>query len=721
MKKYLMIGFAAIAFASCSNHDFETYSPDQIVKAEYDAKFIAEFGQPGAQQDWGFGATTRAAAPIAFTRSVPGITFPTFSDGDCPSMPTIYSNTVPGGAIYAKTYAEEHPHDKYPEGATLYIDESYPQFGGENQVGNVKNLTIYVDGNITLNEAFNQDDKGTTLCVTENSILKLKNVRENLTIYLAPKAQLDLSESEVYVWNSETNTGGTVNGAVFTKSTAALYMNSGSTVSGGALFFKDGYTVLNEAGTINVGELHVENGAVLYNKNEITATGVIALRNTNGEIDNFGVMSGNALTMDANAKFYNVAGGEVTIEGSTKINNDSGTNFWQNSGQYQTGSFEITGGCQDPAAFNNCHMIVDGEFFMNHGNFVLDGGAAVEAASFKWESDNYFHMGSKALLKVTGQMLMHNINSSPKYGFWGDGSEYAVIQAGSIQKKDAGKYRAAYYGNLFIDTNNHFTQGETSADGTFYYFDETVKFSFTDNTDISGLTSSPARTAQKATDFSITIPADQENGCTPGYSYVPSNPVSFDGRIMAEDLSVNESSDWDFNDVVIDYKINADGTASILLQAAGGTLPLTIGGSLSGDEVVLDESGNPKDAVEVHRDLFKVSTSTMVNTGVGQTKPAVPYTLRDKAYSSPADIVLCVQKSVNGEKKWVVIPARKGDPAGKFVAEKDTPWCDEYANIKFAWGNFTNYVQTGSGKFNGESKNELYFDRALKNERVANE
>jgi hypothetical protein len=190
---------------------------------------------------------------------------------------------------------------------------------------------------------------------------------------------------------------------------------------------------------------------------------------------------------------------------------------------------------------------------------------------------------------------------------------------------------------------------------------------------------------------------------------------------MAEDLSVSESSDWDFNDVVIDYKINADGTASILLQAAGGTLPLTIGGSLSGDEVVLDESGNPKDAVEVHRDLFKVSTSTMVNTGVGQTKPAVPYTLRDKAYSSPADIVLCVQKSVNGEKKWVVIPARKGDPAGKFVAEKDTPWCDEYANIKFAWGNFTNYVQTGSGKFNGESKNELYFDRALKNERVANE
>ena len=709
MKKYLMIGFAAIAFASCSNHDIETMSQEQIIKAQYEANFVAQFGQPASNQDWGFGATTRAAAPIAFTRSVPGITFPTFSDGDCPSMPTIYSNTVPGGAIYAKTYAEEHPHDKFPEGATIYINEAYPQFYGENQVGNVQNLTIYIDGNITLDGGFNQNGNGTTLCVTENSTLKLKSVVENLTIYLAPKAQLDLSESEVYVWNSETNTGGTVNGAVFTKSTAALYMNSGSTVSGGALFFKDGYTVLNEAGTINVGELHVENGAVLYNKNEITATGVIALRNTNGEIDNFGVMSGNALTMDANAKFYNVAGGEVTIEGSTKINNDSGTNFWQNSGQYQTGSFEITGGCQDPAAFNNCHMIVDGEFFMNHGNFVLDGGAAVEAASFKWESDNYFHMGSKALLKVTGQMLMHNINSSPKYGFWGDGSEYAVIQAGSIQKKDAGKYRAAYYGNLFIDTNNHFTQGETSADGTFYYFDETVKFSFTDNTDISGLTSSPARTAQKATDFSIVIEKDNEEGCTPGYSYVPSNPVVYTGRIMAEDLSAQydptgKTSDWDFNDVVFDWAIK-DGKAYIKLLAAGGTLPIRIGGTRN------DNSSEPAGSVEIHNNVNGLG-GYMKNCGVGNEVPAAELVLDDHEYTDAKNILITVYKGGS----WVEIEAEQGQPAAKFNCKVGTKWCDEYVNISRVYPNFTTWVANPSVDWTqGDGSTSVLTDKDLTN------
>lgn len=64
MKKYLMIGFAAIAFASCSNHDFETMSQEQIDKAKYDQKFVETFGTPDPNHTWGFGATTRA-----FTRA----------------------------------------------------------------------------------------------------------------------------------------------------------------------------------------------------------------------------------------------------------------------------------------------------------------------------------------------------------------------------------------------------------------------------------------------------------------------------------------------------------------------------------------------------------------------------------------------------------------------------------------------------------------------------
>lgn len=698
MKKYLMMTLAAIAFASCSNND--VFDADRSkVQDTYDAAFRKYVGVSiNPNQDWGFGTAVSAPA-FDFTRAVPGIQFPSFNDDNCPEMPTQYKNTleeaIAAGAIYTKDYAEEHPHDKYPEGAVLYIDEDYPQFGGENQVGNVKNLTIYVDGNITLLGGFNQGDEsttGTTLCVTKNSTLTLRSVGENLTIYLAPGATLDLSQSETYVWNSETNSGGFVNGATFTKSTAALYMSSGSTVSGGALFFKDGYTVLNEAGTIDVGELHVENGAILYNKKDIEASGVIALRNTNGEIDNFGKMSGASMTLDANARFYNVAGGEVNIENSTTLNNDSGYNAWMNDGQFNTGSFEITGGCQDPCAFNNCHMQVNGEFFMNHGNFVLDGGAAVECESFKWESDNYFHMGSKALLNVEGEMLMHNSNSYPQYGFWGDGSEYAVIQAGSIEKYDKGKFRAAYYGNLFIDTDSHFGQGETSADGTYYFFDESVKFSFTDNTDISDLTSSPKRTAQKATNFSITIPKDNK-GCTPGYSYIDDNTPKPDIRIIAEDLSASDDSDFDFNDVVFDVTFTSETTATITLKAAGGTLPLRVAG------------------IEVHDKFGGYSVKTMINTH------AAKYATNGYAYADNVpevsfdisgidrnengkDILVEVQKQdENGNDKWYPITAEQGEPAAKLGVDPKFQWVDEKVSLKSVYDQFTGWVANPSVKW----------------------
>ena len=60
-----MIGLAALAFASCAKHDFETMTQEQIVKAEYDAKFVDHFQQPASNHTWGFGSSTRA-----FTRGV---------------------------------------------------------------------------------------------------------------------------------------------------------------------------------------------------------------------------------------------------------------------------------------------------------------------------------------------------------------------------------------------------------------------------------------------------------------------------------------------------------------------------------------------------------------------------------------------------------------------------------------------------------------------------
>lgn len=673
MKKYLMIAVAGLAIASCNKMD-STMSQSELDQSKYNQAFLKYLGAPIApNQTWGFSSdayTTRAA----FTRALP--TFPTFRDSSCPSMPTKYSNTVPEDAIYAKTYAEQHPHDKFPEGAVIYIDEAYPQFAGENQVGNVDNLIIYVDGNITLNEAFSQNQKGTTLCVTKDHTLKLQNVRENLTVYLAPNAKLDLSECQTYVWHQETNSGGTENGAVFTKGTAALYMSAGSRVEGGALYFKDDYTVLNEGGTIDVDELHVENGAILYNKNKIDVEGVIALRNTNGEIVNFDEIDAASMTLDAGAKFYNVAGGQVDITGLTKLNNTGANNKWQNSGKFNTNTFEITGGCGEATAFNNCHMTVNGQFYMNHGYFVLDGGAAVECASFRWDDDNYFDMGDKALLKVTGQLIANNNDTG--YGFYGRGNEYAVIQAGSIVKESEGKFRAAYFGNLFIDTNNHFPQGRSSADGTWYTWNDPVKFSFTDNNDEG---------AQKATNFSIDIPKD-DAGCSPGYHWGDNTP-DYDIRIIAEDLSAEGASDFDFNDVVLDVKFGAK--AQILLTHAGGTLPLCIG-TIDLDHEVHKLFGVWKGDFPT-QDNATVEKQVMVNTNAGPSKPAVDITdvmnvaIADAAAAN-TQLRLYVYK--NGE--WQEMKSPKGEPACKLAVDTNYKVLAERKSIKGEYPLFVDWA-----------------------------
>ena len=671
-----MMAVAGLAIASCSKMDDYATSPAEIVQAKYNQAFLKYVGgYIDPNQTWGFSDDAYSNAPaFDFTRSVNGITFPTFKDGQCPSMPTTYKNTLAEAIAAGAKYARDHQN--YNNGDIVYINTDYQELS--NQVEG-REMTVYVDGEVTYLGKTNQNGKGFTFCVTEGSTLKLGQVCERLTVYLAPNATLDITEGMEPDWSAGVypapakKTGN--NTFTFTKDNAALYMSAGSTVKGTNIYFKDGYTVLNEGGTIETGDLHVENGAILYNKNKVKATGVIALRNTDGEIDNFGTMEGASMTLDANARFYNVAGGTVTISGLTKLNNDSGNNAWMNGGKFNTGSFEITGGCQDPAAFNNCHMTVTGKFFMNHGNFVLDGGAAVECGSFEWQSDNYFHMGGKALLKVTGQLLANNSNNSPKYGFWGDDTDYAVIQAGSIAKGSEGKCRAAYYGNLFIDTNNHFEQGRSSADGTWYVFDSTVKFSFNDNS-----TSTDPKATQ-ATGFTINIPADQQ-GCTPGYKYTPGNPPSTPEtddnsiRIVAEDLSAAGDTDFDFNDVVLD--VTFGNPAKVVLTHAGGTLPLRINGDNANEVHKLFGVWQGDDAINENTPLQQ-----MVNTGKGPSIPSVDLTnVLNVSISSRSEADSRLKLEVYKNGSWIEMTSPKGEPACKLAVGQDFTVLGERQSIK---------------------------------------
>ena len=172
MKKYLMIGFAAVAFAACSNHDFETTTQADIDKAKYDQAFISYIGgRPAANQDWGFGPSTRA-----FTRagsatidvngnewaSMPTVTaaeakavyeyvnrvkntIPNYSETAPNNLTTYYCTQVWGDKSYGKTYFNDESK-KDPNCLYLNATQKLAAAKGQNFNDNEK-----VDGPVNMN------------------------------------------------------------------------------------------------------------------------------------------------------------------------------------------------------------------------------------------------------------------------------------------------------------------------------------------------------------------------------------------------------------------------------------------------------------------------------------------------------------------------------------------------------------------------------------------
>lgn len=476
-------------------------------------------------------------------------------------------------------------------------------------------------------------------------------------------------------------------------------------------------------GRLEVGSLNLINNYDLLINEGTLVSGAIKLHNTGAELVNFGTLQGTSMEVGAGSLFHNV--GPAVMSGKTYINN---TNCkWMNDDSYTCTEFEIDGGSNstEPFVFNNCKLIVNGKFKQTHGYFVLDGGnrggAYVYCQSFDWTGDNYFLMGSKSLLEVTGQLLGANRNSAPEYGFHGEGGAdgYAVIKAGSIAKDSEGKYRMAYYGYLYIDTSNHFTQGQAS-DGPWYYHGTNVQFSFTDENDTNVV----------ATASPVSIP---KTDCSPGYSYTPPTPpvtpVTDKVRVIAEDLTtLDGKADFDFNDVVFDVDLLSNNQVRITLLAAGGTLPLTVGDQgqqESGDyeptmEMQKDSQGQDMESVmkyEVHR-LFKVATTTMVNTNAagGANRDAVEVIIDNPSTSSDIhEIANAIPIRVYKKNTWIEL--EKAVPVGtrsdkltasKVAVDGTFQWCAERVSInKDTRYQYSDYKGTQKSRF------ELYLDGKL--------
>ena len=144
-------------------------------------------------------------------------------------------------------------------------------------------------------------------------------------------------------------------------------------------------------------------------------------------------------------------------------------------------------------------------------------------------------------------------------------------------------------------------------------------------------------------------------------------PPGFVCRIIAEDLTVGENSDFDFNDVVFDV-INYG--ATIRLRAAGGELPLYVNGH------------------EVHKEFGFTNSYPLINTGWDGAldyynyyvdfPSGGDYSTREKANNIP---VIVTKKGKDEELINILLTAEKGKVASKVCVGGDYKWCRERQDI----------------------------------------
>lgn len=442
-------------------------------------------------------------------------------------------------------------------------------------------------------------------------------------------------------------------------------------------------------------------------------------------------MAGEYQSVGGNARIIVANGGEVNIPAGNKLNSNNAAQLVVLPGGKITGEGAIAlnngtrsdmpsynGGTIDVAEFNN-----NGGDFFNYGTLkadVMEGGAGNShyynhnvISINKCESSNV-RLFNKCQFYCAGDMRIRNyegVNGSSlicggqlmcsssmdgtndaSYVTLGNG---ALVQCGTLYNNGSswsGPTEAGEWAVLDITEKIVYLNWEQDAPQNGGYFANNLYVSAGtwENTDVDGngmqgwtagrkfetirnaAGNGNVTIIQKTTDPNDNIIPDDEGfeagvkGCTPGFNGKPI-PI----RIIAEDLSASEGSDFDFNDVVFDVIMNypKKGEHTITLLAAGGTLPLTVGGE------------------EVHA-KFGVETGKMVNTA-GWTAKIDPVTfIVSGNYSNAKEIEIRVKKGND----WPLLTAEQGKAASKIVVPNTYKWCEELKDIEDVYPDFNDYV-----------------------------
>jgi len=212
-------------------------------------------------------------------------------------------------------------------------------------------------------------------------------------------------------------------------------------------------------------------------------------------------------------------------------------------------------------------------------------------------------------------------------------------------------------------------------------------------------------------DWIVTLTKAEKNTTTPP----PSTSGDIVCRIIVEDLTVGESSDFDFNDVVFD--VRKDGT--LIIRAIGGELPIYIGAE-NANEVhaacSITLSGNTNQGKNSHRFMRNTGWQSDANSKVYEGidyNADLGHIKLSGTFNTPADaqkIDIWVHKNGKNYK----LEAPRGKVASMVCVGTDYKWCAERQDIddKYHKGGvrlFREYV-IGNPNYQGkwQDKNAWY-------------
>lgn len=635
-----MTSAAALAICglitSCTHDiDYESSAQSTVVK-KYEEAFVTAFGQPDPTQEWGFGSST--AASRAMTRAT-----------------------------------EEEYRNSYAKSYTDYLNPSVDgKTTNQITISQMQAYTTFTDDYIRTNSTLTNPvyDGPTPIYLGDGKHFRVASDTEIREKFEVNGTYGIYNDVVIYVEGKMHLNGNTLNGPTIV-------------VANGGEVIIDGETNMSNAGRIVVlggGKISGANGAIFrvnngnpnYNAGTINYNGELNLNGSN--FYNCGTVNVDLLRCTATGQFTNF--GQITA----RTNMDAGDSY--NCTIVNACHMTFTGdaGIGTLTLLNNSRLDVGGRAQFNQADQYLYANSMINAGSLYVNATKFFgpaNTSDFAIIKTerviwVGNFLINQDNNNWQSIRWQDSYDYAYV----AQPINPAR------GTIYVDWDN--TQLYNGQGGSKYGDMEWKAIALSNFNYITEATSP------------VTIPASDCTGA--GYNTNPDpdpdpDPSSGTVRVICEDLSVTQASDWDFNDVVFDVQLAENNTkVKITLLAAGGTLPLAIGGA------------DAEDYHEVHAEFAEanpdkgITTSTMINTRPGEKekyKKATFYLNVKEEWKAGATnevdgLVKAVAKNMpvevykmeNGTKTWVLMKCDKGEPAAKIAVGQEYDWCDERTDIR---------------------------------------